>query len=108
MTVAQVVVILLNQYPDACFAFYGSPTYDKKRKKLEQGGLNKRYRVYFEFVKRAFGTETFAHYTYIDLNAYLLVNRNHFDVNAKEKEITGMFIETYQQLPEDINLVLHD
>jgi hypothetical protein len=108
MTVGEVVVILLKQFPDACFAFYGSPTFDKKRKQLEQGSLNKRYRVYFEFVKRAFGTETFAHFTYFDLNGYLLVNRKHLNVDQKEQEIAQMFIETYQQLPEDISLVLHD
>lgn len=108
MTVAQVVVVLLDQFPNACFAFYGSPTFDKTRKQFEQGSLNKRYRVYFEFVKRAFGTGTFAHFTYFDLNGYLLVNRNHKDVDRKEQEIAQMFIETYQQLPEDINLVVHD
>lgn len=101
-TIGHIVVWLLDKYPTACFAFYGSPTFDKITRRYEFGQCNKRYRVYFEFVKQFFGIETFAHFAYYKVSGYLLVNRLHQDVDLKEKKISQMFIETYRQLPDDI------
>lgn len=104
-TVSGVIVELLKEYPGACFAFYASPIFDSNTRRFEAGSCNKRYKVYFEFIKRFFGPELFAHFAYRNINGYLLVNRKHPDVDSKEKRISQMFIETYRQLPEDISTI---
>lgn len=104
-TVAMTVVILLKDFPKASFAFYGSPIFYKKSCLIESGALNKRCKIYFEFVKRVFGTKTFAHLMYKSLNAYLLVNKENSVISRKERLIAQMFVETYQELPEDLNQI---
>jgi len=97
-TIASLVPHLLKTYPDASFGFIGSRSYDKKVQKVEPYSRNQRFRIYGELVKRLFGDQTFSHFSYDEISAYLLVNKSVEDVKLKRRQIEIMFIDTYTEI----------
>jgi hypothetical protein len=95
MSCARVIPMLLENYPAASFAFAASPSVDTKTKRKEQIQYTQRYRLYCYMIPIKFGLETFVHYAYDNISAYLLYNRKSASSKAA---IEDMFIATYQTL----------
>ncbi len=102
VTIAKVIPILLEKYPDASFAFTGARSIDLRSRRIEDYENNQRFRVYKEIVNSLIGNKTFTHYEYNRISAYLLINNLSLDIERREREIVKMFAETYVELSEII------
>lgn len=85
---------ILVEHPTTSFGFIGSRSIDKDDN-VEGYRLTQRYRIYRWLVTVLLGHETFQHYEFDAISAYLLVNRRHADVDAMKERYMRMFSETY-------------
>ena len=96
ITCASILPILLSMYPTASFAFNGSRTVDLVSDKIEGYNTNQRFRIYRHIADALIGRETFEHYEFPEISAYLLVNRNSCtNTDTRKEEIKDMFLDIY-------------
>ena len=100
MTCAKAVPLIFKDYPTASFGFSGARSIDFKSLKVEDYRNNQRFRIYKKLVAIKFGTQTFTHYEYEAISAYLLVNNKCKNIKQKERDIAHMFSATYINLPD--------
>ena len=93
-TALEVTIAILEDHPSASFGFVGSRSIDKDDN-VEGYRLTQRYRIYRWLVNVLLGHETFQHYEFDAISAYLLVNRAHADVDAAKERFVRMFSDTY-------------
>lgn len=85
-------------YPATFFAILGARSYDPMSDKVEQSANTQRFRIYRYIATRKFGQVTFAHFEYIDISGYVLVNRSSGNVEQRERVIAEMFARTYNEI----------
>lgn len=90
---------LLNQYPEVSFAILGARSYDSLSQKVEHPINTQRFRIYRYIATQKFGHITFAHFEYVDISGYMLVNRSSGDILRRERAIAEMFARTYNEIP---------
>jgi hypothetical protein len=101
ITCLKAIPLILQDYPDVSFGFIGSRTIDQASRTVEDFQNNQRFRVYRRIVEQKIGFQTFAHFVYEAVSGYLLINKtHHHDIESREKAITKMFSDTYQDLPD--------
>jgi hypothetical protein len=100
VTCAKVVPLLLKDYPTSSFCFAASRTIDPVTHRVENIPTNQRFKTYTYLASTKFGTNAFAHFSYEELSAYLMVNKNSGNVNVKEREIVKILSGTYINLPD--------
>lgn len=98
ITCIKVIHILLKENPTASFGVLGARTIEKKTALVENYSFNQRFRVYRKVVPRLIGTQTFEHFEYENVSAYLLINRKKGDITSQETIIKQMFCRTYPKL----------
>lgn len=89
---------ILCMYPATSFAILGARSYDPMSDKVEQSTNTQRFRIYRYIATRKFGQVTFAHFEYIDISGYVLVNRSSGNVEQRERIIAEMFARTYNEI----------
>lgn len=99
ITCVKAIPVLLSEYPTASFGLIGSPSIDKRSKKIENYINNQRFKVYAQIAAEKIGSETFTHLKYTEISGYLLLNNACGDVDMKEKAVRKMFSETYNSIP---------
>lgn len=75
MSCANVIPLLLAEFPSASFTIMASRSVDKHNKWTEPVGNNQRYRLYEYIVPLKFGTATFEHVKNPANSTYMLFNR---------------------------------
>ncbi len=98
VTCAEVVPLLLRNYPNASFGMVGARTVDTASQTVESYNNNQRFRLYKYFIPLKIREQTFAHIAYEEVSGYLLINRNCENIEAKEKELAKMLSETYTDI----------
>lgn len=99
ITCIKIIPLLLEIYPNASFGLIGSPSIDKKSKRIENYNNNQRFKVYSEIAATKIGGIIFTHFKYEDISGYLLVNNCHKNVIEKRDAIKEMFKRTYNDIP---------
>ena len=99
-TCAKVIPLLLEDFPQASFAFGAARSVDKSNKSIEPIIRNQRFELYRYFASKRFGQTTFAHYEYPLISSYLLLNRSSGRTSLRERELIKMFSETYNNVSE--------
>jgi len=98
ITCANVVPLLLKDYPKASFVFSGARSIDTQNSSIENYENTQRFRIYRYLTALKFGTETFAHFEYRNISAYLLFNKKSGDMRQRERQIVEILCETYENL----------
>lgn len=98
ITCIKVIPLLLEIHPRASFGFAASRTVDSKNKLVEGREMNQRFKTYTNVALRTIGDKTFTHFQYPEISCYLLVNNNHDNVSATERNMVNMFANTYETL----------
>lgn len=103
ITCLKVIPQLMADYPFASFGFAGSPSFDKKSKRLEGLSVTQRFNVYRYLALKKIGNITFEHYEYEEVSGYMVINRKcPLGVVETEKTLRTMLSETYNGLPIEI------
>ena len=96
LTCANVVPLLLPNYPLASFVINGAQTMDKKSDKIENKVNNQRFRLYKYVAEQLFGNSIFQDYEFPEVSSYLIVNRSSCqDVELKKNEIKERLFNLY-------------
>ncbi|WP_163212713.1 hypothetical protein [Bacteroides sp. 519] len=102
VTCISIISLLVEEYPNKCFAFNASRSILIKQKIREKINNNKRFRIYCKLVENFVGDINFEHYIFPEISSYLLVNKNSFPkTDEKKEEVRKMFLEIFD-FTEDI------
>lgn len=98
ITCIKVIPELLNKFPGSSFCFIASPSIDKTSDRFEGFRMNQRFRIYRQLVIQKIGSETFEHFEFNEVSAYLLANKLNSNIEQYLSGVTQMFIATYDDL----------
>ncbi|MCM4170064.1 hypothetical protein DHD32_01120 [Arenibacter sp. TNZ] len=98
VTCANLVPILLADFPNASFGFIGSRTIDVYAAKVEGYSDNQRFRLYCYHIPQLIGHKNFEHRSYTNVSAYMLLNKKNESTKDLEKSIRVMIINTYPNI----------